>query len=220
MLPRVIMHNMVSVDGRTLGFDADIGLYYELASRWEVDAHLTGADTLLAAGDGASEADEGTAPPAEPDPADGRPLLVVTDSRGRLGNLQALRHMPFWRGVVVLCSRRTPQEHLQRLRSAGIDTIVAGEERADLRAALEELNARYGVETVLLDSGGTLSGAMLQAGLVHEVSILISPWLVGGANTGSIFRSADAASPAIPLKLAQVEQVRGDAVWLRYEVAR
>ncbi len=219
MLPRVIMHNMVSVDGRTVGFDADIGLYYELASCWEVDAHLTGADTLLLADDGATDADDADPPSAEPDVADGRPLLVVTDSRGRLRNLRALRAMPFWRGLVVLCSRSTPQPALERLSAAGIDTIVAGDGPVDLRAALEQLRDRYGVKTVLLDSGGTLNGAMLRAGLVHEVSVLVCPCLVGGATTGSIFRSADAVTPPIPLRLVQVEQVRSDTVWLRYEVA-
>ena len=101
-----------------------------------------------------------------------------------------------------------------------METIVAGAERVDLRAALEELNVRHGVELVRVDSGGTLNGALLRAGLVSEVSMLINPCLVGGATPGTIFQAPDQAVPGdvIPLRLIHLEQVADDAVWLRYEV--
>jgi len=40
MLPRVVMHNVMSVDGRLDFVPADIELYYELAARWKVNAIL------------------------------------------------------------------------------------------------------------------------------------------------------------------------------------
>jgi len=49
MLPRVIIHNAVSMNGQTTGFPVDLGLYYGLVSRWKENATLAGADTLLAA---------------------------------------------------------------------------------------------------------------------------------------------------------------------------
>ena len=47
MLPKVILYNAVSLDGRINGFDADIELYYEVASKWDLDAVLMGSTTLL-----------------------------------------------------------------------------------------------------------------------------------------------------------------------------
>ena len=47
MLPWVIIYNAVSLDGRITGFDADVELYYELASKWDVDAVLMGNNTVL-----------------------------------------------------------------------------------------------------------------------------------------------------------------------------
>jgi hypothetical protein len=38
MLPRVVLHNAASVDGRFDWFTPDIGRFYELASRWREDA--------------------------------------------------------------------------------------------------------------------------------------------------------------------------------------
>jgi len=99
---------------------------------------------------------------------------------------------------------------------------VTGDDRVDLRAALEELHARYGVRTVRVDSGGVLNGALLRAGLVDEVSILVGPCLVGGATPRSIFVAPDltSAEGVIRLKLVHMEAMRGDIIWLRYEVAR
>ena len=47
--PRVIIHNLISLDGRLDGFPADAGLYYEMASRLPHQAVLTGSGTMLAA---------------------------------------------------------------------------------------------------------------------------------------------------------------------------
>ena len=81
MLPRVVLHNAISLDARVTGFPADIGLFYGLISHWQEDATLVGSETLLAATP--ADADAGSEP-AAPNPDDLRPLLVAVDSRGRL----------------------------------------------------------------------------------------------------------------------------------------
>ena len=221
MLPRVVLHNAASVDGRIDWFTPDIGRFYELASRWQEDAILAGSDTILAA-EGADEDEDPSEPPRNESDDDSRPLLVVPDSRGRVRNWQFLRQQPYWRDVVALCSRSTPSAHFEYLEQRHIDRIVAGDDHVDLRAALEELNVRYDVQVVRVDSGGTLNGVLLRAGLVDEVSVLIHPSLVGGTTPRSIFRAPDLASAdgVIQLRLAHVEQLEGELVWLRYEVVR
>jgi 2,5-diamino-6-(ribosylamino)-4(3H)-pyrimidinone 5'-phosphate reductase len=225
MRPHVIIHNMVSLDGRIDGFPLDPGLYYAVAAGWSVDAHLAGSDTIYNPAEEAPT--EGAAPDETGETAaaaseDARPLLVVPDSRGRVRNWQLLKTMPYWRGAVALVSRATPSEYVDYLRERNVEYIVVGEERVDLAAALDALNVRYGVEAVHVDSGGTLNGALLRAGLVDEVSVLICPYLVGGLSPRSIYRAADLESQeaAVPLRLLAVEQLGDDVVWLRYEVVR
>lgn len=224
-LPRVILHNMVSVDGRMDWFRPNVGLYYEIASRWEVDAILSGSETILTGiaeleppADKAAAADAGDSPEG----VNYGPLLVVVDSRGRIRQWEWLRNQPYWRGVVVLCSSSTPDEYLRYLEDQRVDYLVAGEERVDLKAALKELYARYAVESVRLDSGGTLNGVLLRQGLVDEISILVDPCLVGGTIPRSLFVAPDLTSPAgiIDLRLMHLEEFDGGVVWLRYEVVR
>jgi 2,5-diamino-6-(ribosylamino)-4(3H)-pyrimidinone 5'-phosphate reductase len=217
MLPRVILHNSISLDGRIEGFMPDIGLHYEIVARQPAEAYMAGSDTLLASAQEAPPEDESAFNPPPLDPADTRPLLVVPDSRGRVRCWHYMRQQPYWRGIIVLCSQATPKSYLEYLNQRRIDYIVAGNDYVDMRAALEELRAGYGVNTILLDSGGTLNGVMLRAGLVNEISLLVDPCLVGGA-ARPFFKDPASSNGVIQLKLIQAEPVKDDVVWLRYEV--
>jgi 2,5-diamino-6-(ribosylamino)-4(3H)-pyrimidinone 5'-phosphate reductase len=214
----------MSVDGRLDWLAVDMGLYYGLAGHWPAGAMLSGSNTLLDAypPERLAEEDASAFEPHTREPGDERQILAIVDSRGRLRNWHLLRRESYWRDVVALVSHATPPTFVEYLEARHVEYIVAGEERVDLRAALEELNARHGVELVRVDSGGILNGALLRAGLVDEVSVLINPSLVGGTSTRSIFQAPDLASPegVIRLRLAHVERVAEDHLWLRYEVLK
>lgn len=223
MLPRVIVHNAVSLDGRIDGFPAEIGLFYELAGYWQADAHLAGCDTLLQMESEIPDIGDADPRPIPPiDPQDPRALLVVPDSRGRLRRWRGLRQLPYWRGAVALCSRSTPQEYLENLVKWHVPYLIAGDDHVDLRAALELLNLHFHVRTVLVDSGGTLNGVLMRAGLVDEVSVLIHPYLIGGTSPRSFLRGPDPQEGQAPamLRLIHMEQVREHLVWLRYELVK
>jgi len=231
MLPRVILHNAISLDGRIDGFPIDLQQYYELTATWKEDATLAGSETFLKAATEAPPEDESAFIPPRSDPKDKRPILVIPDSRGRIRTWHYLRSLPYWRHFVALCSRSTPQDYLQYLKDRHIDCIITGEDHVDLKMALGELYSRYAVKVVRVDSGGTLNGLLLRQGLANEVSILIYPSLVGGETSSSIFRAQDlppvsnpdlasglGAKGTIPLKLIAAERLKGDVMWLRYEV--
>ncbi|MGD8534203.1 MAG: RibD family protein [Candidatus Aminicenantes bacterium] len=221
MLPRVILHNEVSVDGRIDRFTPNIALFYEVASHWKEDATLAGCDTLLKAMEAeqvkneANKADKST----EIDPKDSRPLLVIPDSSGRLKNWNYWRKQPYWRDGVALCSLTTPKSHLDYLQEQHISTIVAGDDHVDLKKALKELYKQYEVKIIRVDSGGTLNGALLRAGLVDEISVLLNPCLVGSKGSNSLFKALDLTESegTIQLLLTHMEKLKDEVVWLRYE---
>jgi 2,5-diamino-6-(ribosylamino)-4(3H)-pyrimidinone 5'-phosphate reductase len=222
MLPKLIIHNEVSLDGRIDWFTPHPGTYYRLAGEFDADAHLTGADTLLSSAEELPPEDEDLLVSPEVSDDDPGSLLVVVDSRGRVRHWRTLRHAGYWRRFVALCAESTPRDYVEYLAAHHVDAIVAGRERVDLRAALEQLQARYGVARVHVDSGGTLNGALLRAGLVDEISLLIAPALVGGLSPRSFYRAPDLTSPegVIPLELFHVETLDEGLVWLRYRVIR
>ncbi len=224
MLPRVVLHNAVSVDGRMDHLTPDIGLFYQLISKWKEDATLTGSDTILRAytREQIKRADAEASSPRKSDPKDKRPLLVVPDSRGRLRCWNLLRREPYWRNVVALCSRKTPQKYLNYLQRQQVDVIRTGTDHVNLAQALKELRSRYKINIVRADCGGALNGALLRAGLVDEVSLLVHPCLIGGSSSASMFRAPDLNGPkgVIRLKLTHLRKLRDGIVWMRYKILK
>lgn len=233
MLPKVIMHNAVSVDGRFDWIEPDLGLFYGIVAGFKEDATLVGSETVLAAyapGGSQGESDEvedeaaDDGPQASPGeahrPDASLPLLAIPDSRGRLRVWGKMLREPYWRAGVALCSRATPPEYFTYLDGIGVDYIVTGDERVDMRAALEELASRFGVKVMRADCGGTLNGVLLRAGLVDEVSLVVDPSLVGGTSPRSVFQAPDLDSLAgvIKLELLGLKRLEGGTVWLHYRV--
>jgi len=70
----------------------------------------------------------------------------------------------------------------------------------------------------MLEGGGKINGGMLRAGLVDEVSVLISPVVDGRIGTPALFDDdADEVTPR-RLALESVERRADDMLWLRYRV--
>ena len=220
LLPRVVIHNEASLDGRVTGFPPHMGLYYEVACRLGEDATLAGADTILAAPDQVTEETEEDLRALRGEPESGKPLLVVPDSRGRVRVWHQLRRWPFWGRFVALVSKATPAEYLKYLGERNVDIIVTGDDHVHLRAALEELGKRYGVRLVRTDSGGTLNGVLISEGLVDEVSLLLSPCLVGDEGETPLFQMPGPRSGPFDLHLTKAEELGEGVVWLRYDVVR
>jgi len=224
MLPLVILYNAVSLDGRITGFNADVELYYDLASKWNVDAVLMGSNTVLTgfgvkSGETLPESEDAFQPRGR-DPKDERPLLVVPDSTGQIRIWGELLKMPYIKDVLVLCSRSTPREYLEFLDERYIDYLVVGYQHVDLENALEELNTKFGVKKVRVDSGGILNGVLLREGLVDEVHLLIHPELVGGTTLNSIFEESNLDEEETPIKLSLegMEKIKDDIIYLRYRI--
>jgi len=217
---RVVLHIQTSLDARATGFEIDMGAHYQLAETFEPDGTISGADTFLAA-PMPDEVPEWSFEVAKNFPSCSRSVMAIVDSRGRVRNWSAIKRQPFWKTPVALCSSSTPDEYLQYLKGEGIDVIIAGKDRVDLKKALKELRSRYGLRTLRIDSGGTLSAIMLKEGLIDEISVILSPCLVGNENSAQFIDPSVAGLPKpCQLKLSHVEELENGLVWLKYDVMK
>jgi 2,5-diamino-6-(ribosylamino)-4(3H)-pyrimidinone 5'-phosphate reductase len=179
MLPKVVVFNSVSLDCAIKDFEVNISLHYTVLARRTVDALLAGSYTAktgidLFVKDVPAEEPSDFQKAQPPNDDDARPLWVIPDSRGILqGLLHVHRKSGYTKDIIILVSSITPITYLDYLKERNYDYIVAGKDHVDLRMALNELNRRYGVETVVTDSGGILAGCLLDEGLVDEVQLLI-----------------------------------------------
>ena len=68
---------------------------------------------------------------------------------------------------------------------------MPGEARVDLPLAMRRLKADLGVNCLISTAGARLNGALLQAGLVSEIDLLLRPVCIGGTATPSLFDGPD-----------------------------
>ncbi len=120
---------------------------------------------------------------------DGTPVIVATTSRARTAARKALEA----RGIEVL----------EAQGPGG---------RVDLGALLRELGRRD-VLSLLVEGGGTVHGAFIDAGLVDKVLVFIGPQIVGGPAPGPVGGAGvEALARAWRLAGATVRQLDHDVV--------
>jgi 2,5-diamino-6-(ribosylamino)-4(3H)-pyrimidinone 5'-phosphate reductase len=203
--PFVVAHVAVTLDGATTGFAPAVGRFYQLAATWSEDVTLAGADTILAQEPALREAPRRPAPP-------GASLLAVVDGKGRVREWAALAAVGHWSGVLALLADATPPRPNRE-----VPELVVGAERVDLAEALAALGERHAARVVRVDSGGGLTGALLERGLVDELSLLVHPRLAG---PGQHVWHGGARPAAGELELVAAETLEEGLVWVRYLVPR
>ena len=124
--------------------------------------------------------------------------------------------------ILVILDEAVPGSHLAGLRSEGISYIFAGKSEIDLAAALETLNRELGIKTLLVEGGGGANGALLRAGLIDEVSIVVTAAIDGSSGAPTVFNSGETDLGPAPIErmtLVSHTVLEHGALWLRYTVA-
>jgi 2,5-diamino-6-(ribosylamino)-4(3H)-pyrimidinone 5'-phosphate reductase len=218
---KVIMHDSISVDGSFVNFDMKpefMGLHYEIAARFGTTIRLFGSNTATVSiemfGGFTPESPEDFQKPRKPE---GPSPWVVVDSKAMLKDkLHYFRRSEYCRDIAVLVAKETCPEYLEYLAERNYDYFVSGDNQVDLPEAMEWMVDHFGMQTIMVDSGSSLTNAMLDQGLIDQVSLLVLPTIVGRAGQ-NLFGMVK-----LPLKLSLVkEQVYpGGHVWSLYDVAQ
>jgi 2,5-diamino-6-(ribosylamino)-4(3H)-pyrimidinone 5'-phosphate reductase len=225
MKPHIICHMLASVDGRINGEALEAitaeGEYEATAAQLGGDAWLCGRTTMEYFAEdepfvSASNAPAGPQPVFVARRADAYAISV--DTRGKLrwakGSLGGDH-------LICVLSEQAPADYLDLLREKGISYVVCGASSVDLAQAVDLLGEHFGIRTLLLEGGGRINGAFLEAGLVNEVSLLLVPGIDGRRAVPAVFDGVNPSrTRAVALKLRSVERRAKDALWLRYEVMR
>jgi len=120
--------------------------------------------------------------------------------------------------VITVLTERVSDDYLAFLESRGVSYVFGGKVSIDLRRVLAKLRTAFGIRRLLLEGGGRINGSFLAAGLIDELSILISPVADGGIGTPTLFDAIAGKGLARKLRLISMSRIKGDLVWLRYRM--
>lgn len=198
-LPWVRVKLAMSLDGRTAMASGESQWITGAAARLDVQklraqsgAIITGVGTVLADNPSLTvrvedwqDWPEGMTPV--------QPLRVIVDSQLRTPPTARILSLP---GRTIIATTSADAEKQAALKAAGAEVWSQPGGRVDLTVLLRQL-AEAQINEVLVETGPTLAGAFIAAGLVDELIVYQAPTLLGSA-----------AKPLLELPLATMVEQR------------
>jgi len=228
MKPYVICHMCTTIDGKILGDRwgklpggaSSSKLFETTANSFGIKAWLVGTTTMREfssrdfALPAATQEVERVDHVAEPK---AKRFAIGTDAKGVL----RFKHGDVGGDhVVVLVSEQVSNNYLAHLKAAGVSYLFCGDDQVAPKKALQKLGKALGIRKLLLEGGGTMNGAMLQARLIDEISQVIVPVVDGGAGVAGFFDIPGPAprKAAATLRFIKHRKLAGGIQWHRYRV--
>lgn len=229
MRPHVICHMISSVDGGlhlsrySTSPDGDRAtwsrVYEQVHQQLDGDAWLVGRVTMAEMSRAAAH------PPANVGAVDRHRHIAVADAGSYAVALDPSGKLHFdgpdvgGDHVVVLLGPDVPDRHLAELAADGVSYLVSDRAEIDLGTTLERLAEEFGIRRLLLEGGAVVCGSFFAAGLVDELSLLVTPALDGRSGHETVIAFGEVGlAGKVRLSLEACEALAGGLVHLRYAV--
>lgn len=179
------------------------------------DVVIAGAGTVVTEGYGPARAREeyqairaeAGQPPA--------PVMAVVSNQLRLDFSARYFTEALQRPIVVTCEAAPPD--LLRAAHQVSDVVIAGGRVVEPAMMVDAL-AERGHTRLLCEGGPSLLGSTVEAGVLDELCLTISPMLVGGPARRVL--DGPVIAPPAPMRLTQLLIDDDDLLYARYEVRR
>ncbi len=213
--PYVILNAAMSLDGKIATYigdsrmssPADLRRVHRL--RASVDGIMVGMRTLL------RDNPQLTVKFAK----DRRPNRIIVDSKAQTPLtsyvVRTAREVP----TIVAVTSRAPKNRIESLERRGVRVFVCGEGRLVSVKILLQILRKLGIRKILLEGGGALNWSMLSTGLLDEISVSITPRILGGEKAVTLVegKGSPLVSDGVNLKLISTAKYGPDLV-VRYKV--
>jgi hypothetical protein len=122
--------------------------------------------------------------------------------------------------IIEVITEEVSVAFLSHLKEKGVSYIFGGKTELNLSVAVQKLKTLFGIEKLLLEGGGIVNGAFLQAGLIDEISLVVipaaepSPEAIPLFQTGKYQTDSDAT---VSFDLKEIKPLENGGFWLNYK---
>jgi len=213
--PEVLLKMAASLDGRVATRTGNTRWISgpearTLVHRWRAESDA------VAVGIGTAVADDPMLTARDVEVPDGRAALrVVLDPHARLALDCALLASLDEAPVLVVAGSSADAGRVDALRAAGADVdVTEADHGAGFLAQAMDALGRREVQSVLVEGGPTVAGAMLEADLVDVLAWVVAPMVIGGDGAPMAARGhgADQISDAPRIRSPRVERLGDDVL--------
>jgi len=210
--PRVILSAAMTLDGKIASKKGDSKLsskrdkvrVHKLRSK--VDAILVGSNTV-----------KRDNPTLTVRYVKGKnPIRIILDSKGTISLNSKIVRTSKKIPTILAVSKNATKKNIIKLKKHSIEVIVTGENRVNIKNLLKKLSKKK-IKTILVEGGGNVNWEFVKEGLVDEIIITVSPYLIGGINAISLVEGDGFSKiqQSLKLKLKKINRF-GNEVVLHY----
>lgn len=191
MKPYIVLHMLISIDGKITGgyMNTDVASalceeYYRINREYKADAFACGRITMEGSFTQGVKPDltpyEGVRFPREDYIAKQHGYYAVSiDPHGRLGwyGSEIKDEDPGYDDahIIEVLTDDIQEEYLAFLRDKGISYIFCGKEKIDVKLMNEKLVKFFGIKKLMLEGGGLTDSLFLDADCIDEMSLVVVP---------------------------------------------
>lgn len=141
------------------------------------------------------------------------PTRIILDSNGSITSdskiVKTCNKVP----TIIAVSEKASKKNITRLQRYGLEVIKCGQNKINIKKLLQILKKKN-INRLLVEGGGITNWSFFKEGLVDEIIVTLTPFILGGKDATSLVEGEgfDKISQACPLKLKKAYRMKNELV--------
>jgi 2,5-diamino-6-(ribosylamino)-4(3H)-pyrimidinone 5'-phosphate reductase len=138
------------------------------------------------------------------------PIRIILDSMGNISHKSRVIETAKKTPTILVVSENAPKK-VERFIAKGVGVIRCGKNKIDLKKLLEILRKK-GIKRILVEGGGTTNWYFFKNKLVDEISLTVTPYILGGSTAISLVEGDGFGEISNSFKLKKIEKIQNEIV--------
>lgn len=146
------------------------------------------------------------------------PIRIILDSTASIKSTSKIIKTCKTIPTIIVVSEKATKRNIIRLKRKGAEIIKCGQNKINLKKLLHVLRKKN-IKNLLVEGGGLTNWSFIKDGLVDEIIVTVTPYIIGGSNAISLFQGKGFAKISYSpiLKLKKINRLKNELV-LHYDI--